>query len=410
MASKLMEAKDKVRELSKKALEVTENATMTASEQKVELDKIEPEIKQWCDEVDALQHIENRRKEFFKATGQDVEQAAAEQDANVGKSIGQQFVQSAGYKNLVQRGLKGNFTSGDIEIKTTLSEGTLDSQGPGYANVTAVPQLLPGVVDIRFAPLVISDLFPHGVTDAALIRYLQETIATNGAAATGEGQLYPESTIKFDKIDGVLHKLATFLPITDEMLEDWAQSQSYVDARLRLFVMLEEQKQLLKGDGTGDNITGILNRDGLAASIVKGTSPSAAGDNSMDAIYRQITAIRTTAFMEPDAIVAESVAWEGIILSKNSQGVYYANGPFVGQQPATLWGKRVAVTPEMDTAAALVGAFAQGAQVFRKGGLTVTASNSHNDYFQRGLTAIRAEERAELAVYRPGAFGTVTGL
>jgi hypothetical protein len=40
----------------------------------------------------------------------------------------------------------------------------------------------------------------------------------------------------------------------------------------------------------------------------------------------------------------------------------------------------------------------------------VEASNSHADYFQRNLTAIRAEERLALAVYRPGAFGAVTGL
>lgn len=410
MASKLMEAKDKVRELSKKALEVTENASMTASEMKVELDKIEPEIKQWTDEVQSLEFVENRRKEFQAATGQDVEQAAAQQAANVGKSIGQQFVASEGYKGLKSRGLKGNFSTGDVEIKSTLTEGTLADNGPGYAPVTAVPNLIPGVVDIRFQDLVVADLFPQGTTDTNLIRYLQETVATNGAGATGEGQLYGESALKFDKTDETLHKLATFLPISDEMLEDWAQTQSYVDARLTLFVKLEEQAQILSGDGSGDNLTGLLQRSGLATPIVKGTSPSASDDNQMDAIYRQITAIRTTAFLEPDSIVIDPTAWQDILLSKNSQGFYYANGPFAGSQPAMLWGKKVCVTPAMTASEALVGAFAQSAQLFRKGGLTVVASNSHADYFQRGLTAIRAEERLALAVYRPGAFGTVTNL
>lgn len=411
MASKLMEAKDKVRELSKKALEVTENASMTASEQKVELDKLEPEIKTWCDEVDALQHVENKRKEFLAATGQDVEQAAAEADAkNVRKSLGEQFVESKGYKGLVQNGLKGNWSSGDIEVKTTLTEGTSGSPGPGYAPVTAVPQLQPGIVDIRFAELVIADLFPNGTTDATLIRYLVETAVTNAATAVAEGQLKPESAISFDKVDEVLHKIPTFLPVSDEMLEDWGQIRSYIDARLMLFVRQSEQAQVLSGDGTGANMVGLLNRPGLATSIAKGSAPSTGSDNSMDAVYRQITQIRTTAFLEPDAVVVEPVAWENIILSKNTQGAYYANGPFVGNQPATLWGKKVAITPAMPSGDALVGAFAQGGQIFRKGGLTVEASNSHADFFQRNLTAIRAEERLALAVYRPGAFGTVTGL
>jgi HK97 family phage major capsid protein len=75
-----------------------------------------------------------------------------------------------------------------------------------------------------------------------------------------------------------------------------------------------------------------------------------------------------------------------------------------------LWGKKVAVSFGTAANSAVVGAFAQGGQIFRKGGLTVEASNSHADYFQRNLTAIRAEERLALAIYRPGAFGAVTGL
>jgi hypothetical protein len=40
----------------------------------------------------------------------------------------------------------------------------------------------------------------------------------------------------------------------------------------------------------------------------------------------------------------------------------------------------------------------------------VDATSSHQDYFVRNLLAIRSEVRAALAVYRPAAFGTVTGL
>jgi HK97 family phage major capsid protein len=59
---------------------------------------------------------------------------------------------------------------------------------------------------------------------------------------------------------------------------------------------------------------------------------------------------------------------------------------------------------------ALVGAFRTAAQVFRRNNLTVEASNSHNDFFQKNLTAIRAEQRLALAVYRPNAFHAITAL
>ena len=59
---------------------------------------------------------------------------------------------------------------------------------------------------------------------------------------------------------------------------------------------------------------------------------------------------------------------------------------------------------------ALIGAFGQAAQIHRRGALTVEASNSHADWFQLNKTAVRAEERLALAVYRPEGFSTVTGL
>lgn len=59
---------------------------------------------------------------------------------------------------------------------------------------------------------------------------------------------------------------------------------------------------------------------------------------------------------------------------------------------------------------ALVGSFGQGAQVFRRGGVTVEASNSHASLFLTNQVAIRAEERLGLAVYRPSAFTVVAGL
>ena len=417
----LMEAKNKVRELSKSALEAVENPKLTFAELKTLLNGedgesgLEGDIKKWTEEVQSLEYIEEKRAQFMGQSGVHIEDAGAENGGNAAgvKSLGAQFIGSGNYKSLIsgwsQKG--GTWSSGAIELKTTLTEGTAASPGPGYNPVTAVPNLLPGVVDIRFQQLTIADLFPSGTTETNLIRYLVETAVTNAAAATAEGGLYPESAISFSKVDETLHKITTFLPITDEMLEDWAQTQSYVDSRLILFIKLQEEKQLLYGDGNGSNLVGILNRSGLAPSVTKGSGISAASDNSMDAIYRQITQIRTTSFLEPDSSVLDPIGWENILLSKNSQGFYYANGPFASAENPSLWGKPVVSTPSVTTQNfALVGAFRQAAQLFRKGGITVEASNSHADFFQRGQTAIRAEERAALAVYRPGAFGTVTNL
>jgi len=52
----------------------------------------------------------------------------------------------------------------------------------------------------------------------------------------------------------------------------------------------------------------------------------------------------------------------------------------------------VALTSAIAAGTALVGAFRTAAQIFRKGGVRVEASNSHSDFFVTNKTAIRAEE------------------
>jgi len=123
-----------------------------------------------------------------------------------------------------------------------------------------------------------------------------------------------------------------------------------------------------------------------------------------------MAAIATTAFVYPEGIVINPTNWFTIQIGKDTTGRYLAGNPFQPLPANSLWGVPVAPTPSIVAGTALVGAFATASQVFRKGGIRVEASNSHQDYFVKNLVAIRAEERLALCVYRPGAFGKVTGL
>jgi hypothetical protein len=48
--------------------------------------------------------------------------------------------------------------------------------------------------------------------------------------------------------------------------------------------------------------------------------------------------------------------------------------------------------------------------VFYREGIRVEATNTNSDDFEKNLISIRAEQREALAVYRPKAFCTVTGI
>jgi HK97 family phage major capsid protein len=111
-----------------------------------------------------------------------------------------------------------------------------------------------------------------------------------------------------------------------------------------------------------------------------------------------------------DGHVMNPANWQTTALAKDTMGRYIGGGPFQPAPIPTLWGLPVDVTPSIAAGTGLTGAFASQAQVFSHGGMRVEASNSHQDFFIKNLVAIRAEERLALCVYRPGAFGTATGL
>jgi HK97 family phage major capsid protein len=210
-------------------------------------------------------------------------------------------------------------------------------------------------------------------------------------------------------------KVAAFFKITDEMLQDVAQAESFLSNRLIAQVQREEENESLNGTGY-PALAGILGRSGLQAAISAGTTGTLANPMLLaEAVFQQRTKIRTTAFVEPDAVVMNPTDWQYIQLAKDANKQYFSGGPFSGaygnggySNVAALWGLKVVTTPRIASGTALVGGFQECGQFFRRQGVTVEMTNSNVDDFQNNLITVRAESRSALAVYRPGGFGTVT--
>ena len=247
----------------------------------------------------------------------------------------------------------------------------------------------------------VGDLMLQGTIDSNVLSYYEETTFTNAAATVAEGDPKPESALDFTERTETVRKIATWIPATSEFLEDNAGIRSYIEGRLRFMVQRTEEDQLLNGDGTAPNISGILDR---AIQTVGST-------NDLDAIYNAITEVRVDGLAEPTAVVIHPLSWQGLRLAKTAtEEQYFGPGPFAPDNVERIWGLPVRVTPLIAEGTALVGAFRPFAQVFRKGGIRVVASTEHDEYFVQNKVAILAEERLALAVYRPAAFCSVTGL
>jgi HK97 family phage major capsid protein len=175
--------------------------------------------------------------------------------------------------------------------------------------------------------------------------------------------------------------------------------------RLAFFVRRIEEQQLLGGDGTPPNLRGILNRSGIQTQA-KGADPTP------DTVYKAMQLIRGAAgagFAEPTGVVFHPNDWTAIKLLRTADGIYIWGSPSE-DGPDRIWGLPVRQTTAMTENTGLVGAFRPHAEVIRREGVTVTLSTEHSTYFVENKVAILAESRLALAVYRPSAFATCTGI
>jgi HK97 family phage major capsid protein len=339
------------------------------------------------------------------------------------KSLGEQFVDSGAYKKAITefRESGGRFREGfstgavALEAKGTLLEGA-GSPGAGTGGgLLPIPQVVPGVVETLFQPLRFADLLMTGQASGNTIRYVVEGTATSGAAGVAEAGNKPESTLALSTKDEPIKKIATLLPIAEEMLEDAPAVQSYINGRLTLFVRIEEERQLFRGASGGNEVQGIL----TSRSVPVYAGGTAAGNKAIQ-LFKAMNGLRGSAFVEPEWIVMHPTDWQDVRLLADTAGQLFGGGPFFGpyggpQGPAgasgqisgaqdTVWGKPVYVTAAIGGAGTALIGTREGAQVWRKGGLSVEATNSHSTFFALNLIAIRAEERLGLTVYRPGAY------
>lgn len=375
-------------------------------EEKQHVERLLEEVTKHKSEIKEIEDNDAFRKSIEDMRGP-VVQSIEEADPSA-MSIGEAFVKSDAYRKVKDAGFIGKWTTGGVELPWVGSKATVSES----ASAIVQPDVQAGILPILAWPTRVADLFAQGTTTSTTVRIVKETTATNAAAGTAEGDPKPESTLIFTTADETVGKVATFLPVSDEMLEDIDQMESYLNGRLTLFVKQKEDSDLLNGAGA-PTVDGVLHRGGIQT----GSALSLDVDSSIDALFRAATAVRVTGLLEPDGIVMHPTDWAGVRLMKDSAKQYYGGGPFTGAYgngggiaPDNLWGLPVVVTTAIAQGTALVGAFKTGAQIFRKRGLTVEASNSHSDFFQKNLTAIRAEERLALAVYRASAFYKLTGV
>ena len=286
-----------------------------------------------------------------------------------------------------------------VELKAAIVNATGQNQ-------PLVPsQRVVGIVNNPNRVLTIRDLLPVGRTTSNLVEFTKENVFTNSAgpqynSPATENVTKPESGITFTLESAPVVTLAHFIPVSRQVLEDAPQLESYVNGRLMYGLKLEEEDQLLNGNGLSGNIGGILKSGNFTAYTRAKT-----GDTKLDTLRRAITQAQLSEYT-PDAIVLNPADWEEIELLKSSYGEYIFDMdsfPIEALGPR-MWGKRIVATNSITAGTFLVGSFMMGAQLWDRMDAAVQISYEDGDNFKKNMATLRAEERAALTIFRPAAF------
>jgi HK97 family phage major capsid protein len=359
-----------------KKLEETGNLT---KEMLAQVSSLDSEYKKLAAELIAVQQ---------KSDKKDVKETAV--------SFGASFVHSESFKAFKEgRSTKAAHT---FQANTILGEGG-SPQNP--TNDIVPLQTLPGIVGGAFRALRVLDVVPGGQATGNTVHYTRETSWTNDAAETAEGGTKPESDLVFEGVDVPVRTIAHFIKVSKQVLDDAPMLESYINIRLTHGLRQRLEYQVINGNGTAPNISGILGSGNYTA-VTAGTT-----DNDFDFANRLKYEVVASDYA-PSVYMINPEDWGRMERKKVGTGddryvgadgaISYLNN---GLTPM-LWGLPVVASNNVP-AGTLICAASDAMMFFERQGVTIEMFEQDGDNVQKNLITIRGEMRGAFAVFRPAA-------
>jgi HK97 family phage major capsid protein len=322
------------------------------------------------------------------------------------KSMGEQFTGSDVYKSMQSNG-RGSEQPVKMDKKDI-------SNLAASAGVLSRPDRDSRVFMDPNRPMRIRDLIPTVPTSSSAVEFVRELSFTNNASpqgttagiGSGEFQDKAKSELTYELVTKPVRTIAHWIAASRQVLSDAPMLQGLIDNRLTYGLDLESDDQLLNGDGTGQNLDGILADSAIndAGEIASGTSADDLPAAMIDHIRHAITIEQQNEYYNMNGLILNPVDWETLETAKATDGHYLMVSMPTGRATETVWRIPVIVTNAMPASQFLIGDFNMGAVIYDREDVSVRVSESHASFFIQNAVAILGEERYTLAIPLPNAF------
>jgi HK97 family phage major capsid protein len=292
---------------------------------------------------------------------------------------------------------KGNARSASFELKADMTTGA------DFTGEVIAADRVPGYKFDPTRPVHVRQLLATGSTQSDVVRYVKESGYSNGAAATAEGTTLTQSDFDMTAADANVRKIGTYFRISEEMLADTPQLTSYLSARAPEKLLEVEDAQILSGDGTGSNLSGIITD---AADFDTSSSgafyQSVEAANEFDVIVAALNQLALLNY-NADCIMVNPTDFNKILLLKDSTNKYLKDQVYNGLQPS-FSGVKVIQNTAIAAGTFLIGNFGVGTQLWVRQGVNVEFFREDGTNVRDGFVTVRVSERIALTNYLPNAF------
>ena len=356
-------------------------------------DKKEEEIKKSSADVDEVAKLQQRIL-MLEQKGAKLMQV---EQPKIKLTKGAEFVNSNAFKNFEKSNFKGH-----MSYEFTKATPLTNDLGTPYSVGTIGGVSDQGFVEDPKTILNIENLFAHAPIADNTFLYMPLTV-TGNAGFIAEGSAKPESTFSVTAKTGQVKTIATWTKVSEQLFADKSQLINILDNNLTHAVDVTVQNQLISGDGTGENLSGI-SKVGNFTDYVTGSGTAA---NTVD-LLRNVAFKMRGANIDNLTILINWTDWSALLGLKSTSNEYLING-ILDPVKQTIYGIPVVLSSAIAAGKFAMGNFKMGGIVFDKTAMGLEIDRTGDD-FTKNLITIRAERRLGFAVVQPKAicYGDLT--
>jgi HK97 family phage major capsid protein len=284
-----------------------------------------------------------------------------------------------------------------LQRKTTITES-----GQGFMTTGVMPiDRIPSITPEARQQLTVRDLLFESSTTMAVVDFVKVQSPMTIASPVPEASTKPENALQFVSASEKVRTIATWIPASKQILDDMQELANFINNSIGYYVGLCEEQQLLGGDGTGENLHGLIPQAAAFSAI---GLPS--GYTRIDVIGAAIKQLEMAKELTPTFAVLNPSDWWSMKLLKDTLGRYILGDPQSVASPR-VFDLDVVSTTSITPGTFLVGSGNSVASEIRdRQELVVEVSTEHANFFIQNLVAVRGEKRLALIVKRPNSYVT----